>query len=1025
MKFFLSFLLYIIISLNAFAQFYTVGDDPASIKWYKTETENFSIIYPEGLDSLAKTYGYNLEKYRIPVGRSAGYTPGEYINTKMPVVLHAWNAQANGSVAWAPKRMDLFTLPQAYGPEALPWVKTLAIHESRHAAQMQFGLSYVFKPLKYIFGEMLNGAAAGIYPGKWLLEGDAVVAETALSNSGRGRSADFLNYYMAAFDNGDFRNFYRWNYGSYKYFTPDKYALGYMMISGIRYRFDTPHFSDIYLQHAAKQPYDVLVYRSASKRISGQYFLKNFEDALKVHHSIWKEEKEARKPFIKTSEATDAANNKYTVYTGNIILGNSLWAIKNSIDKSSILVMIDSLGHERAITSFAGQCSKLEAAHSARKIFWSEIKAGIRWNQKNTSVIKYYDIDSGRKKTLTHGTRYYHPSANSDGTKLAVTEYLVRGGSRIVIIDSSTGKEIDTINAPAGMQAVESVWSKDRIFISAIEDNGFGIYSIHLLDENRNWECHLEPQPVQIKDLRKYRNDIYFTCDRSGVNELYCMKHEDNTLYRMTSTEYGSDNFQFGKDGGELFFSAAGHNGKLPVKTCTSELNPKRVSDSDIHRYKIADKLSEQERILALSDSSVNTTEKKDENTNIKFSEPERYRKFPNLFNIHSWAPVYFNYDNITNFSYDYIYELASLGATALIQNRLGTFTGYLGYSAHKDPYNKSFWRHSGHIKFTYTGLFPVIEASFDINDRAGINSRIYGILNGNTANLYMDKIICSRPYLKGKISVYIPLNLSGGGWNRGIVPQLSWNITNDIIDYSIPIYTATVDGNNMQELQFVKDFGKSEKKLMQSVNASVRLYSVRSMTSSEIYPDFGGGIEAGISQYCGNTIYLSPMTYVYAYGYLPGITREQGLNLSVTWQHSLKQSFLANSVVNTLPRGLVSSLTLKSHIASYRHSAKISANYAIPVYIGDFHISSIFYGKRAVITPHFDYTFFGKNGNLFSAGVSACVEFGCFLWIATPISIGVTYSYNGGKSFSSLNHTGFGLGHHFVGPIFKIALPQ
>jgi hypothetical protein len=48
-------------------------------------------------------------------------------------------------------------------------------------------------------------------------------------------------------------------------------------------------------------------------------------------------------------------------------------------------------------------------------------------------------------------------------------------------------------------------------------------------------------------------------------------------------------------------------------------------------------------------------------------SEPKRYRKFPHMFNVHSWAPLYVNVNNIMNMSYDYMYDLASLGATGII----------------------------------------------------------------------------------------------------------------------------------------------------------------------------------------------------------------------------------------------------------------------------------------------------------------------------------------------------------------------
>ena len=153
MKYFrlLAFIVFLCSPALAKAQFYTVGDDPGRLKWYSIETPEFKIIYPSGLDSLARVYGGLLEKYRIPVSRSAGYAPGEMTRRKMPVILHAYNAQSNGSVAWAPKRMDLFTSPEGYKAEAMAWETMLAIHESRHVAQMQFGMSYAFKPFNWIF----------------------------------------------------------------------------------------------------------------------------------------------------------------------------------------------------------------------------------------------------------------------------------------------------------------------------------------------------------------------------------------------------------------------------------------------------------------------------------------------------------------------------------------------------------------------------------------------------------------------------------------------------------------------------------------------------------------------------------------------------------------------------------------------------------------------------------------------------------------------------------------------------------
>ena len=119
----------------ASAQFYVTGDDPGKAEWYSIETEHFKVIYPEGADSLARVYAEKIERFRIPVSLTSGYVSGEGDGKKMPVVMHAYNA-SNGSVAWAPKRMDLFTIPSAYDPEPMPWTTMLSVHESRHITQM-------------------------------------------------------------------------------------------------------------------------------------------------------------------------------------------------------------------------------------------------------------------------------------------------------------------------------------------------------------------------------------------------------------------------------------------------------------------------------------------------------------------------------------------------------------------------------------------------------------------------------------------------------------------------------------------------------------------------------------------------------------------------------------------------------------------------------------------------------------------------------------------------------------------------
>ena len=74
-------LLFILLTACLFparAQFYLTGDDPARLQWYQIETPHYRVIFPQGADSLARTYGRSLEQFRVPLGVSlGGMTPGE------------------------------------------------------------------------------------------------------------------------------------------------------------------------------------------------------------------------------------------------------------------------------------------------------------------------------------------------------------------------------------------------------------------------------------------------------------------------------------------------------------------------------------------------------------------------------------------------------------------------------------------------------------------------------------------------------------------------------------------------------------------------------------------------------------------------------------------------------------------------------------------------------------------------------------------------------------------------------------
>lgn len=1007
----ITLLLALMLPFSAYAQFYVTGDDPGRLKWNFIDTESYRVIYPEGADSLAFTYARKLEKFKIPVSRSSGYVTGEGDGKIMPVVIHAYN-DANGSVAWAPKRMDMFAVPSAYDPEPMPWSTMLSVHESRHVTQMQFGLTERQKPGKWFLGEGWNIVTFLLYPGTAQTEGDAVVVETALTPSGRGRTADFLNYYWVAFDQGDHRGWFKWRYVSQKRYSPTYYALGYMTIGGFRYVYDYPEFVSEGLHMSAEKPWKIGCLYDVSKEITGKKWEDMWQEVSLSMFDLWKADAELRAPYI-PYERVLPETSRYTDYSGNLVVGTDIYTVKQGHVDAPTLVRIDSAGVEHRVRSFAHGASGLRYDADAGRIWWSENIPDKRWSLKSGSAVRFVDGE-GKTRTVRRDQLLYNPVGSCGNT--AVVRYHIDGHSSLDILDGANGKTLTSIAAPDSLQLVEAAWLDDSIYVTAVSENGYGIYEADL--NNESIRQILGPQPVMIKDFGVHGEELIFACDRTGVHELYHFNPSSGELRQRTSTRYGAYDFQYGEDGKYLYFSSQTMMGKHLFRSPVDSLFDRPVRFDSLYKYPIAEKITEQEKELARKDGFPDAVTLDVED--VEVSEPKRYRKVPHMFNLHTWFPAYVSVDNImNNLSFDPVWQTISLGVSGVMQNHLSTATGEVGYSAHKDSYDPSKWRHSGHLKFTYSGLYPIFQFSVDFNDRSARQFYTYAEMKSGSVFM-VDSRQLDVPSFNGSVSMYVPFNLTSGGWNKGIIPKLSYSITNDVFNTGVIMTEMPEFGGPMS----FAGYQEGKYKPLQQATASVRGYTMLSTANSQVYPRWGIGAEIGAVSRLDAYKVFSPMGYIYTYGYVPGFTRTQGFKFTAMWQRKLRdESPFSQQVVGVLPRGLSSSAGLGSHLSLYnRNLVKLTADYAIPIHIGDVTLGGNWLAiKRLVTYPHFDYTFIGKEG-LWSAGLDLTADLHAILTLEWPCSVGLTFSWNGGSAWNSLTAKEISMNKWYVGPIFNVS---
>lgn len=955
-------LLYMCVPGMLRAQFVPSGGMPHRIKWMEVQGETYKVVYPQGMDSLAKRYLWLLEENRGAVMSGlGGIRPA-----KVPVVLYNTTVRSNGTVVWAPKRMELFTIPAA-NSYAQRWDEQLAVHESRHVGQMTHFTKGVYKLGSIFIGQQAPSLGVGIYPSRWMLEGDAVVAETELSNGGRGRSAGFLEYYRASFLEGDNRSWTRWKLGSYRYYTPDIYALGYLTNSTIRFKTGNYGYAGEVFEGLVKNFYTPFARDVSYIPVIGDVPRRYFRKGREMMTSYWKEELPKRGIHTCPHEVVKEKGKNYREYLSPVVVGrDSILYLKHSYGEPAALVLVAG-GKERYVRAFAANVEIIRGA--GEKIFFVEQVRDRRWSNAVYGNLYSCNWKSGKMEMLQGGKFYGSLQIDETGKKLAVVEYHPQGGSSLSIIDSRTGEVSDIIDAPDNGEITSGAWVSDKLYASVVTDKGLGIFEL----EDGRWKCILQEQSASIEQMQGSGDFLYFISDMDGVRNVYAYYPAEQKLARLTNSLYGASSPHI--HGGELHYSSLEPGGRFPVKIaldsikdCGSQFTP-WIEDGVLHgqyRYFVADTLTAQAKRALKKNGMIATEEEiglRGGTSIVKYSrseeefaamvKPKRYSRSAHMFRFHSWAPFYYDVERIMESDYDNLHQVLSLGATAYSQNTLGTAVTMLGYS-HREGLD------AAHVKMKYTGWYPSLQFSADVNDDYRYGVKIER--EGNKVKSSVEKL--SSPLVELSAMAYIPLDFSSHGWNRAIVPQLEWDFSNN--GYYDTSHADYIYSNTL--------------------TASMQFYVMREYARSGIFPKWGIGGAARWRTAIDGGENFGNMASANIYGYLPGVAPSHGIKLSFSMQRQNvggKNYFMSNMV--NMPRGY-DDLFGEDYLLC-------TADYALPVYLGDINVIRLVYLKRLQLIPFADFAVVDSR-NLHSYGTAVMVDFVPFT-MGLELSLGVRYSVN------------------------------
>jgi len=894
------------------AQYFQTGQDPSSIRWKQINTTNFQVIFPEEFEIQAQRVSFVLEKVYNYGSKSLEYNP-----QKVSVILHTRTVNSNGLLAWAPKRMELFTTPhqQIYTQD---WLEQLALHEFRHLVQMDKIQSELPVLVKAILGEQATAIVTGAYLPFWFLEGDAVVTETTLSNSGRGRMASFSMEYRAQLIEKGKYSFDKAYLGSYKDFVTDYYKLGYWMVGKSREKYGSEIWEKA-LQRIGKQPLSVTPLNSSLKKSVKQTTKQLYSGIFDNLTEEWKQNLQSR--VIDSFSVVSPTKKSYTEYLYPQIYKDSiLFAYRTSINDIGRFVLINPDKTERVIYT-PGSIFEESVSMTGNVIIWAERRADLRWTHSDRSVIQIYNIENKASREFNNPNKLFSPVISPDLKSFAAIEVDPENNFFLSVFDLESGGLIDRFKTIDNQYFFTPSWDEkgEKLYIVCLSSKGKYLASFDL--KTRQLQELTDKTFANLKNPVYSKGKVIFSADFSGIDNLYSLDPENKIINQIASVPFGADYPSVSQSGHQVVFSNYNSTG---YQLASIHMPPKNshqvIGDIQLSTNHLAENLAVQEKGIpdfSNADSIVYTATK--------------YSKFGHLFNFHSWAPAYIDVNS---------YEIRP-GVSLFSQNKLGTAETRLGYD-----YNVTDRTGRYRFGFNYLGWFPEITTELSVGKEASNYYLITNTVDKNGQIIRRDTTIerLSWREIAADLNVRLPLNLSKGKYSRILYPEMKYSMVN-----------VSKPDSSLKNL-YPGSY--------HALSYRVYFYNLLHQSNQSIMPKWGQQFDVIFRHTPFTGSDLGSISGIQTVLYFPGFSKNDGFKIYQGFQNkSFTSSSYNFSNFVRVPRGFYGYQNNKMY--------SLAADYKFPVFYPDLSIGKLAYIKRIKSSFFYDYAWLSmptqdKNGKIY-----------------------------------------------------------
>lgn len=756
------------------------GGNPSSLQWRQISTDTARVIFPKGMDSTAARIS-SLVHY---LAAERPFSLGAQLK-KINIVLQNQTVIPNGYVGLGPFRSEFFMTPDPdnMGQGSVSWADQLALHEYRHVQQINNFNNGLSRLMKVVSGEQGYDLAINAAIPNWFYEGDAVYAETVLSQQGRGRLPRFMNSFPSLWQAGKQYSWMKIRNGSLKDYVPNHYNLGYLLVNYGRTQYGMDFWEKVTRDASA---YKSLFYpfQSAIRRYSGKDYKTFTSEALASYSKMRTAGAGTNETFL-LPVTRNYVTSYYFPYTAG---EDSLVYLRSSYRQRPAFYLRDKNGEKRI--RYRDLSLDEQFSYRNGRIVYAAYESDPRWSWKDYSVIRILDIHSGEQKTLRTGTKYFTPDISTDGNRVAAVQNAEDGSSSLHIIRVEDGQAESVLRSSEVSLFSDPKFTEDGTLVSAARLRS-GEMALVLADPVSGRISRLTPASFNVLGYPCVTPTfIYFTASYGGNDNLFALRRNDNRIYRVTDGGLG-----------KYFVNAA--EGKLSWSAFTADgyqLQQADAASMQLQEMDSAALLSLQAPFTVSHAASPGDVLNKPLPARVFSSAP--YSKATRLINFHSWRPYYS----------DPIFTYSLYGENVL--NTLQTEFYYL--------YNQNEKTSAAGLQATYGGWFPWLTAgteyTFNRNTEIGNRTRRWGQLDtraGLTLPLNYAKGQTYRSFSLG--SYYVLRNEFNRGYYKDslgntsfsyLLHSISWTRQlQRALQHIYPRFAVTAQASHRHAISSVKGY--------------------------------------------------------------------------------------------------------------------------------------------------------------------------------------------------------------------------